>query len=84
MTNPVPVPPPEALCAEIDTTDGSTRCAISATEPGGRSIDVLTDDNFTSWPKSEPEELAPKIAPTNPAIAAINSAFERVTNFALP
>ena len=84
MTNPVPVPPPAALSADIETTDGSTRWAISATEPGGRSIDVLTEDNLISWPKSEPEELAPKTAPTKPAIAAINKAFERVTNFALP
>ena len=84
ITNPVPVPPPRALRAEIETTDGRTRWAISATDPGGLSIDDETDVNFISWPKREPDELAPKSAPTNPAIPAIKSALERVTNFAFP
>ena len=84
MTKPVPVPPPEELSAEMETTDGNTRCAISATDPGGLSMEELTDVNLMSWPKSEPDELAPKTAPTNPAIPAINSALGRVTNFALP
>ena len=38
MTNPEPVDPPSEERASIDTTDGSTRCAISATDPTGRSI----------------------------------------------
>ena len=84
MTKPVPVPPPRAPRAEIETTDGNTRWAISATDPGGRSMDAVTEVNLISWPKRDPDELAPKSAPTKPAIPAINKAFERVTNFAFP
>ena len=39
---------PEELRAEIETTDGNTRCAISATDPGGRSIDEVTEVNLMS------------------------------------
>ena len=48
ITKPVPVPPPLELRAEIETTDGSTRCAISETDPGGLSMDELTDVNLMS------------------------------------
>ena len=48
MTKPVPVPPPRAPRAEIETTDGSTRWAISATDPGGRSMDAVTEVNLIS------------------------------------
>ena len=45
MTNPEPVPPPLLDRVVIETTDGSTRAAIPATESGARSM-VLVDETM--------------------------------------
>ena len=47
ITNPEPVAPPLVDWASIETTDGKTRCAISATEPAGRSIAEVDLTRFT-------------------------------------
>jgi hypothetical protein len=78
MTNPVPVDPLPPDFAEIETTDGITRFAISATEPGGRSIDDVTDESLIECPKSEPDDEAPMTPPMRPAITARIIALPRV------
>ena len=54
ITNPVPVAPPSFVSASIDTTDGITRFAISATDPGARSIEsdvreIFIDSRKNTW-----------------------------------
>jgi len=70
MTNPEPVEPPSFAIASIETTDGKTLCAISATEPTGRSM--LEDDltRLTERPKSEPVEDAPNVPAISPTTIA--------------
>ena len=46
MTNPVPVEPPSFELASIETTEGITRCARSATDPGARSTEFVTRERF--------------------------------------
>ena len=36
MKKPVPVSPPDCVCASMETTDGETRAAIPAMESGAR------------------------------------------------
>ncbi len=70
ITKPDPVDPPSLAKASMETTDGSTRCAISATDPMGLSI---FDDDLTkliSRPKSVPVEEAPKVPATSPTTSA--------------
>lgn len=54
----------------METTDGSTRWAISATEPIGRSMVDVDRTKSTEWPKSEPEDDAPNAPATTPTIIA--------------
>jgi hypothetical protein len=84
MTKPVPVEPPFFALASIETTDGITRFAISATEPGARSTELEVLDKFIDCPNSDPDEEAPKMAPTSPATKARSIALARVIKFALP
>ena len=70
--------------ASIDTTDGITRFARSATDPGARSIELAVREIFIECPKSEPEDEAPKIEPTKPATKAKRIAFDRVIRLDLP
>ena len=60
MTKPDPVEPPLEDFASIETTDGNTRCAISATEPAGLSMADVDFTKFTERPKSDPDDEAPK------------------------
>jgi hypothetical protein len=46
ITNPVPVAPPFFVPASIETTDGITRFAMSATDPGARSIEFDVREIF--------------------------------------
>ena len=80
----MPVEPPSFELASIETTEGITRCARSATEPGGRSTELVTRERLIDWPKSEPEDDAPKIAPTRPATKARRMALARVMKLAFP
>ncbi|CAB4779576.1 unannotated protein [freshwater metagenome] len=80
----MPVAPPFLVLASIDTTDGITRLAISATEPGARSIELDVREIFMEWPNKEPDDEAPKIEPTKPAIKAKRIALERVIKFDFP
>ncbi|CAB4680496.1 unannotated protein [freshwater metagenome] len=84
ITKPVPVDPPSLALASIDTTDGITRFAISATEPGARSTELEVLDKFIDCPNKDPDDDAPKIAPTRPATKARSIALARVIKFALP
>ena len=80
----MPVAPPFLVEASIDTTEGITRFAMSATEPGARSIAFEVREIFIEWPKSEPDDDAPNIEPTKPATKAKRIALERVIKLALP
>jgi hypothetical protein len=79
ITKPVPVDPLAPDLDDIDTTEGITRLAISATDPGGLSIADETEESFIECPKRDPEEDAPKTPPIRPAITARITAFPRVT-----
>ena len=74
MINPEPVEPPRPDCASIETTDGRTLCAISATDPAGLSIAEVVFTKLTERPKSEPEDDAPNAPPTTPTTRAIKIA----------
>ncbi len=52
MTTPEPVPEPPAVLTSTETTTGSTRLAMSATEPGGRLTEGLTWDSVASGSSS--------------------------------
>lgn len=60
MTKPEPVEPPSEPLASIETTEGSTRFAIPATESGERSIVEFEETNLVEYPKREPLDAAPK------------------------
>ncbi|CAB4786057.1 unannotated protein [freshwater metagenome] len=70
ITKPEPVAPPSADLASIETTEGSTRWAISATDPTGRSIVDVDFTRFTECPKSEPVEEAPNAPAITPTMMA--------------
>jgi hypothetical protein len=78
ITNPDPVDPPSEERASIETTDGSTRCAISATEPTGRSMVEVDLTRFTEWPKSDPEDAAPNVPPITPVTSERTTADRKV------
>lgn len=84
MTKPVPVAPPSLELASIDTTEGITRFAISATDPGARSIESDVRERFIECPNSDPDDDAPKIEPTKPATKAKRIAFDRVMRLDFP
>lgn len=77
MTNPDPVPPPFLDRVVIETTDGSTRDAIPATESGARSMELVDETMFALSKKVPPEELTPRKPPMLPASKAINTAVPR-------
>jgi hypothetical protein len=81
MTNPEPVAPPSLESASIETTDGSTRWAISATDPAGRSIVDEDLTNFTEWPKSDPVDAALKVPAIKPTTSAKTIADRRGMDF---
>ena len=81
MTKPDPVAPPSLERASMETTDGSTRCAISATDPAGRSIVDEDFTNRTECPKSEPVDAALKVPATKPTISARTMADLREIDF---
>ena len=82
ITNPEPVAPPSEDFASIETTDGKTRCAISATEPTGLSIVEVDLTKFTERPKSDPDDDAPKAPAMTPTTRARTMA-ERTVMFLL-
>jgi hypothetical protein len=77
ITKPVPVEPLAPDLDVKDTTEGITRLAISATEPGGRSMADETEESFMECPNRDPEDDAPKTPPINPAITARITALPR-------
>ena len=70
MTKPDPVAPPSDDSASMETTEGSTRCAISATEPTGLSIADVDFTRFTEWPKRDPLDEAPNAPAITPTTIA--------------
>jgi len=78
MTKPEPVAPPPEACASMETTDGNTRWAISATEPTGLSMVDVDFTKFTERPKSEPDDEAPKAPAMTPTTRARTMAERRV------
>jgi len=54
ITKPVPVAPPFLVEASIDTTEGMTRFAISATEPGARSMAFEVREIFIECQRVSP------------------------------
>jgi hypothetical protein len=54
----------------MDTTDGSTRFAIPATELAGRSIVEFDCTNLVEKPKSDPLDDAPNAPAITPTIMA--------------
>ena len=75
--NPEPVDPPRPDWASIETTDGRTRWAISATEPAGLSTAAVVLTKLADRPKSEPEDDAPKAPATTPTTRAIRIALRK-------
>ena len=78
MTKPDPVEPPLEDLASIETTDGNTRCAISATEPAGLSMADVDFTKFTERPKSDPDDEAPKAPAITPTTRAKTMAERKV------
>ena len=75
--NPDPEPPLLPLLTSIDTTDGETRAAIPAIDPGLRSIVLSVDTKFVLVSSSA--EVRPTMLPTTPAIKAIAIAIPKLT-----
>ena len=75
MTKPEPVAPPVVDCASMETTDGSTRCAISATDPTGRSMVEVERTKLTECPNNDPVDEAPIVPAIIPTTIAIRSAL---------
>lgn len=74
MINPEPVEPPRPDSASIETTEGRTLCAISATEPAGLSTADVVFTKLADLPKREPDDDAPKAPPTTPTTSDISTA----------
>ena len=75
ITKPEPVAPPSASFASIETTEGSTRLAIPATEFAGRSIVEFDFTIRVEKPKSEPVDVAPKTPAVMPTTSARTKAL---------
>ena len=73
MMKPEPVPAPESDSVAIETTDGSTRCAIPATESGFLSMALFELTKLARYGIQPVEAFEPKIPPITPAMTAIKS-----------
>ena len=75
--NPDPEPPLLPLLTSIDTTDGETRAAIPAIDPGLRSIVLSVDTKLVRVSSSA--EVRPTLLPTTQALKAIAIAIPKLT-----